>query len=232
MYERRERSRTLYSSASRKGSRSPASTSTIALTFVISTFCLNFTSLRILAEQTVRGRGASGLVAVFGVGALIGALFSAHLSRATIADLRCAGFALCELLIAPLRTPALISGLRPSSRRLSTTWNSSNSSSLIQLVSPDHLRGRLIGIYFFVFVGDWGDRSSGRNHVWLAHRCRWDGALVRRRRIRGSPRCTSGCVEERHAGERTAYRAAARRVTPRALTKSSRDLYGSHSGRQ
>jgi MFS family permease len=33
-----------------------------------------------------------------------------------------------------------------------TTW-SSNSSSLIQLASPDHLRGRLIGIYFFAFAG-------------------------------------------------------------------------------
>jgi MFS family permease len=33
-----------------------------------------------------------------------------------------------------------------------TTW-SSNSSSLIQLAAPDHLRGRLIGIYFFAFAG-------------------------------------------------------------------------------
>jgi MFS family permease len=33
-----------------------------------------------------------------------------------------------------------------------TTW-SSNSNSLIQLASPDHLRGRLIGIYFFAFAG-------------------------------------------------------------------------------
>jgi MFS family permease len=33
-----------------------------------------------------------------------------------------------------------------------TTW-SSNSNSLIQLSSPDYLRGRLIGIYFFAFAG-------------------------------------------------------------------------------
>jgi MFS family permease len=33
-----------------------------------------------------------------------------------------------------------------------TTW-SSNSNALIQLASPDHLRGRLIGLYFFAFAG-------------------------------------------------------------------------------
>jgi MFS family permease len=33
-----------------------------------------------------------------------------------------------------------------------TTW-SSNSNSLIQLSAPDHLRGRLIGLYFFAFAG-------------------------------------------------------------------------------
>jgi MFS family permease len=33
-----------------------------------------------------------------------------------------------------------------------TTW-SSNANSLVQLASPDYLRGRLIGIYFFAFAG-------------------------------------------------------------------------------
>jgi MFS family permease len=33
-----------------------------------------------------------------------------------------------------------------------TTW-SANSNSLIQLSAPDHLRGRLIGLYFFAFAG-------------------------------------------------------------------------------
>ena len=33
-----------------------------------------------------------------------------------------------------------------------STW-SSNANSLVQLAAPDHLRGRLIGIYFFAFAG-------------------------------------------------------------------------------
>jgi MFS family permease len=63
-----------------------------------------------------------------------------------------AGFALCELLIAPLRTTVVIAVLLFLAGMCFTTW-SSNTSSLIQLASPDHLRGRLIGIYFFAFAG-------------------------------------------------------------------------------
>jgi MFS family permease len=129
----------------------------LMLTFVISTFCLNFNVLLpVLAKQTLHsGPQVFGLLsAVFGVGALIGALFSAHLSRATVGttSVGSAGFALCELLIAPLRTTFLIALLLFLGGVCFTTW-SSNSSSLIQLASPDHLRGRLIGIYFFAFAG-------------------------------------------------------------------------------
>jgi MFS family permease len=129
----------------------------LMLTFAVSTFCLNFNVLLpVLAKQTLHsGPQVFGLLsAVFGVGALLGALFSAHLSRATVATtaLGSAGFALCELLIAPLRTTVLIALLLFIGGVCFTTW-SSNSSSLIQLASPDHLRGRLVGIYFFAFAG-------------------------------------------------------------------------------
>jgi MFS family permease len=33
-----------------------------------------------------------------------------------------------------------------------TTW-SSNANSIVQLAAPDHLRGRVIGLYFFAFAG-------------------------------------------------------------------------------
>jgi MFS family permease len=94
------------------------------------------------------------LSAVFGVGALIGALVSAHVSRATMGTtvLGSAGFALSELLIAPLRTTFVIGLLLFVGGICFTTW-SSNSNSLIQLAAPDHLRGRLIGLYFFAFAG-------------------------------------------------------------------------------
>jgi MFS family permease len=129
----------------------------LMLTFAVSTFCLNFNVLLpVLAKQTLHsGPQVFGLLsAVFGVGALIGALVSAHVSRATVATtaVGSAGFALCELLIAPLRTTALIAVLLFLGGVCFTTW-SSNSSSLIQLASPDHLRGRLVGIYFFAFAG-------------------------------------------------------------------------------
>jgi MFS family permease len=129
----------------------------LMLVFVMSTFCLNFNVLLpVLAKQTLHSGPQlfGALSAVFGVGALIGALVSAHVSRATMGTtaLGSAGFALCELLIAPLRVEFLIGILLFIGGICFTTW-SSNSNSLIQLAAPDHLRGRLIGLYFFAFAG-------------------------------------------------------------------------------
>src|SRR5438874_8630190 len=129
----------------------------LSLVFVVSTFCLNFNVLLpVLAKQTLHaGPQVFGVLsAVFGVGALIGALVSAHVSRATMGTtaLGTAGFALCELLIAPLQATAAIAVLLFIGGICFTTW-SSNSNSLIQLAAPDHLRGRLIGLYFFAFAG-------------------------------------------------------------------------------
>jgi MFS family permease len=129
----------------------------LGLVFVMSTFCLNFNVLLpVLAKHTLHaGPETFGVLsAVFGVGALIGALVSAHVSRATVGTtaLGSAGFALCELLIAPMRNTIVIAVLLFLAGVCFTTW-ASNSNSLIQLASPDHLRGRLIGIYFFAFAG-------------------------------------------------------------------------------
>jgi MFS family permease len=130
---------------------------TLILVFVMSTFCLNFNVLLpVLAKQTLHsGPETFGILSgVFGVGALIGALVSAHVSRATMGTtaLGSAGFALCQLLIAPVRTTAVVALLLFIAGIFFTTW-SSNSNSLIQLSAPDHLRGRLIGLYFFAFAG-------------------------------------------------------------------------------
>lgn len=129
----------------------------LALVFVVSTFCLNFNViLPVLAKQTLHsGAEVFGLLsAMFGAGALIGALVSAHVSRATVGTtvLGSAGFALCELLLAPVRTTAITAALLFVAGICFTTW-SSNSNALIQLAAPDHLRGRLIGLYFFAFAG-------------------------------------------------------------------------------
>lgn len=129
----------------------------LTLVFVMSTFCLNFNVLLpVLAKQTLHsGPEVFGLLSgVFGGGALLGALVSAHMSRATMGTtvLGSAGFALCELLLAPARTTLLAALLLFLAGICFTTW-SSNSNSLIQLATPDHLRGRVIGIYFFAFAG-------------------------------------------------------------------------------
>ena len=158
--ERRARARTLYISLKEGLSFARHHEQIrlmLVLTFVVSTFCLNFNVLLpVLAKQTLHsGPQVFGLLsAVFGVGALIGALVSAHVGRATVGlnAMGSAGFALCELLISPLRQTAVIALLLFVAGVCFTTW-SSNSSSLIQLASPDHLRGRLIGIYFFAFAG-------------------------------------------------------------------------------
>jgi MFS family permease len=129
----------------------------LSLVAVMSTFCLNFNVLLpVLAKQTLHsGPETFGVLSgVFGVGALIGALVSAHISRATVgtATVGSAGFALSQLLIAPLHSTVAIAALLFVGGICFTTWSAS-SNSLVQLASPDHLRGRLIGIYFFAFAG-------------------------------------------------------------------------------
>jgi MFS family permease len=129
----------------------------LSLVFVLSTFCLNFNVLLpVLAKQTLHaGPEVFGILsASFGVGALIGALVSAHMSRATMGTtvVGTAGFALCELLLAPVRSTSIAVLLLFLAGIFFTTW-SSNSNSLLQLAAPDHLRGRVIGLYFFAFAG-------------------------------------------------------------------------------
>lgn len=129
----------------------------LILVSVMSTFTLNFNVLLpVLAKQTLHsGPQLFGLLsAVFGVGALIGALVSANVARATMATtaVGTAGFSLCELLIAPLRTELVVVALLFIGGIFFTTW-SSNANSLVQLAAPDYLRGRLVGLYFFAFAG-------------------------------------------------------------------------------
>ncbi|MFL5945000.1 MAG: MFS transporter [Gaiellaceae bacterium] len=129
----------------------------LTLVCVMSTFTLNFNVLLpVLAKQTLHeGPEIFGLLsAAFGVGALIGALVSANIARATMGTttIGTAGFAFCQLLIAPLHSTAVVLVLLFVAGVFFSTW-SSNANSLIQLSAPDHLRGRLIGIYFFAFAG-------------------------------------------------------------------------------
>jgi MFS family permease len=129
----------------------------LLLTLVISTFCLNFNVLLpVLAKDTLHaGPRTFGLLsAAFGLGALIGGLFAAAQGRARkrIMLIGSAGFGLSELLLAPGGSVWLACLLLFLAGISFTTW-SSNSNSIVQLAAPDHLRGRVIGLYFFAFAG-------------------------------------------------------------------------------
>jgi MFS family permease len=124
---------------------------------VISTFCLNFNViLPVLAKQTLHAgpRTFGALSAAFGLGALAGGLLAAAQGRArkSLMLLGAAGFGGSELLLAPGGAVWLDCLLLLLAGISFTTW-SSNSNSIVQLAAPDHLRGRVIGLYFFAFAG-------------------------------------------------------------------------------
>jgi MFS family permease len=129
----------------------------LALVCVVSTFAFNFNVLLpVLAKQTLGGgpQVFGVLSACFGAGALVGALLSASLGRASWRTLMLgtAGFGLAELLLAPERSIAAAGALLVVTGLCFTLWTSMANSSL-QLAAPDTLRGRVIGLYYFAFNG-------------------------------------------------------------------------------
>jgi MFS family permease len=143
----------------------------LLLTLVISTFCLNFNVLLpVLAKQTLHAgpRTFGVLSAAFGLGALVGGLVAAAQGRARkrIMLVGSAGFGLAELLLAPGTSVWLACLLLALAGISFTSW-SSNANSIVQLAAPDHLRGRVIGLYFFAFAGT--GALGGIMAGWLIH---------------------------------------------------------------
>ena len=137
--------------------RQPRMVALLSLVFVISTFSFNFNvTLPVLAKVTLNGQSyVYGLLsAVFGAGALVGALTAASLGRASTKVLLIGGmvFAGGELLLAPLHSAILAGALLFFVGAGFTAW-SANSNAIMQLAAPDHLRGRVIGLYFYAFNG-------------------------------------------------------------------------------
>jgi MFS family permease len=142
----------------------------LLLVATVSCFAVNNNVLLpVLAEKTLHsGPGTFGLLsAFFGAGALVGGLATASLGRASVRLLLlgAAGFGAAQLLLAPARSLPVALVLLFAAGICFMLW-SSNSNSLLQLEAPDHLRGRVIGLYFYGFAGtgSFGGLFAG----WLA----------------------------------------------------------------
>ena len=130
---------------------------TLVMTAVFSAVGFNFNILLPLLAKTTLSAGPRtfGIIsACFGAGALVGALSAAAVSRTTwrIMFLGAAGFGVCELLIAPVRSTLLVGVLLFVCGIFFTSYTA-NSNAAIQLASPDHIRGRVLGLYYYAWNG-------------------------------------------------------------------------------
>jgi MFS family permease len=137
--------------------RSPQLKLVLGITIVVSATGFNFrVLLPVLASGTLHaGAEVFGvLFACFGAGALLGALGSAALGRASwkALILGAAGFSSGMLLLAPVRNAVVAAALLFVIGFCFSTWTA-NSQSILQLTAPDRLRGRVLGLYLFAFAG-------------------------------------------------------------------------------
>ncbi|MGH3071134.1 MAG: MFS transporter [Gaiellaceae bacterium] len=129
----------------------------LSVVIVVSTVGFNFhVILPLLASDTLNtGPEVFGILsACFGAGALVGALLSAALGRASwkALVLGTGGFSVSLLALAPLETVWLCAVLLFVTGVCFTLWTS-NANSLLQLRAPDHLRGRVVSLYLWAFAG-------------------------------------------------------------------------------
>jgi MFS family permease len=110
----------------------------------------------LLASETLHtGPEVFGILsACFGGGALVGALLSASLGRASWKALvfGTGGFSVSLLALAPLASVWPCAFLLFVTGVCFTLWTS-NANSILQLRAPDHLRGRVVSLYLWAFAG-------------------------------------------------------------------------------
>lgn len=145
----------------------------VAVTFLavllVSTFSFNFDVLLPLVAGRTLDEGAKvfGLIAaVFGAGALCGALILATVGRARLLLVLggAAGFGGFQLVLAQQRTLETVCALLFVIGVFYVLWGSSALATL-QLAAPEHLRGRAASLYFFAFQG--GAPLGGLLAGWL-----------------------------------------------------------------
>lgn len=129
----------------------------ILMMVVFASISFNFNILLpVLAKTTLHGSSITfGLIsACFGAGALLGALASAAKGRTSWRTmlLGAAGFGVFELLIAPVSTVYAVGILLFFCGVFFTSYTA-NSNAAIQLESPDYIRGRVLGLYYYAWNG-------------------------------------------------------------------------------
>jgi MFS family permease len=139
---------------------------------VVATFGMNFNVLLpVLASRTLHsGPEVFGLLsACFGSGALAGALLAASLARSLLPLLIAAagGFGAFEMLLA-LQGSVIGAAFLLALVGVCFTLYTANSNSTVQLAVPDHLRGRVMSLYAYVFFGT--APLGGLLAGWLADR--------------------------------------------------------------
>jgi len=137
--------------------RSPIALTVLVVVTIVSTVGFNFNVLvPLLASQTLHvGAGMFGVLsASFGLGALTGALATATLRSASPRTFAvgAAGFSIAMLGLAPVHTPGLALVLL-FALGLTFSLFTASANALVQLASPDHLRGRVVSLYLFAFAG-------------------------------------------------------------------------------
>jgi MFS family permease len=130
---------------------------TLAMMAVFASLCFNFNILLpLLAKNTLdAGPRTFGIIsAAFGAGALVGALSAAAVANARWRTMLigAGGFGICELLIAPVHGVVAASILLFVCGVFFTSYTA-NANASIQLASPDHLRGRVLGLYYYAWNG-------------------------------------------------------------------------------
>jgi MFS family permease len=152
--------------------RTPTALTALVAVLLLSTFSFNFNVLLpVLARATLAsGPNVLGAItAAFGGGALLGALIAASLGRASLRGLvvGMGGFGVAQLLLAPEASLPAVCVLLFATGLSFTLWTSSANATL-QLGAPDHLRGRVMGLYYFAFNGT--GPAAGILAGWLAAR--------------------------------------------------------------
>jgi MFS family permease len=130
---------------------------TILLVGVIGTLVYNFpTTLTLMAQDTFHGgAGLAGLLmAVLGVGTVIGALAAAHRSRQTSRTVLVAAAALGLSMVVAVAMPnELLVCIALVPVGALAVFFGSTSNAHMQMWSAPHFRGRVMGIYSFLTLG-------------------------------------------------------------------------------